>query len=260
MFNKDSLNTLIVAFVLCLVCSVLVSTVAVGLKPQQDANKLLDRNKNILAAAGMLEAGASKDDVGKAFSAFTLKLVDLKTGKFATDAELDAAGINPQSYDQGSASKAQTAIKVEGAPSGLTSIAAFATVYILEKEGKTELMVLPVRGPGLWGAMYGFLVLEGDFNTVRGLAYYAHKETPGLGAKVDTDKWKALWPGKKAYSEAGDINIVVGNKNGDARGAGFIDGLSGATLTTAGVHKTIQFWLGKNGYAKFLANLKSGEA
>ncbi|NRB41155.1 MAG: Na(+)-translocating NADH-quinone reductase subunit C [Pseudomonadales bacterium] len=260
MFNKDSLNTLIVAFVLCLVCSILVSTLAVGLKPLQDANKLLDRNKNILAAADMLEDGASAEEVEAAFAQFTLKLVNLKTGKFATDAELAAAGINTENYNQGAAAKSATAIVVEGAPPGLTRIAAFATVYALEKNGVTDLLVLPVRGPGLWGAMYGFLVLEADINTIKGLAYYSHKETPGLGAKVDTEKWKALWPGKAAYTASGDINIVVGNKNGNINGAGFIDGLSGATLTTAGVHNTIQFWLGTHGYANFLKNLKAGEA
>ena len=260
MFNKDSLNTLIVAFVLCLVCSILVSTISVGLKPMQDANKLLDRNKNILAAAGLLKDGASAKDIDAAFSQFSLKLVDLKTGKFATDAELKAAGINAENYNQRNAAKAANAIKVDGAPAGLTSIAAYAAVYQLEANGVTELLVLPIRGPGLWGALYGFLVLEGDLNTIKGLAFYEHKETPGLGAKVDTAKWKALWPGKKAYSDNGDINIVVGRKNGSAKGAGFVDGLSGATLTTAGVHKTLQFWLGQHGFANFLKNLKAQEA
>ncbi len=260
MFNKESLNTLIVAFVLCMACSILVSTIAVGLKSSQDANKLLDRNKNILSAAGMLEQGANAKDIDEAFSKFTLKLVDLKTGKFATEAELSAAGIDAKNYDQNAAAKSATAINVEGAPSGLNQIAAYATVYALEQNGATELLVLPFRGPGLWGAMFGFLVLEGDFNTIKGLAYYSHKETPGLGAKVDTAKWKALWAGKAAYNEAGEVNIVVGAKNGDAKAAGYIDGLSGATLTTAGVHNTIQFWLGQHGYAKFLANAKAGEA
>ena len=260
MFNKDSLNTLIVAFVLCLVCSVLVSTIAVGLKPMQDANKLLDRNKNILAAAGMLKEGASAKEIDAVFSQFSLKLVDMKTGKFATDAQLQAADIDAATYDQGAAVKAASAITVEGAPSGLNKIAAFASVYALEKDGKTELLVLPVRGPGLWGAMYGFLVLEGDFNTIKGMAYYSHKETPGLGAKVDTEKWKSLWVGKAAYSEDDKVNIVVGSKNGDAKGDGFIDGLSGATLTTKGVHDTIHFWLGENGFANFLKHLKAGEA
>lgn len=260
MFNKEALNTLIVAFVLCLVCSVLVSTVAVGLKDDQQRNKLLDRNKNILAAAGMLEDGDGKAQIETKFAQFKLQLVDMKTGKFATEAELKAAGINPDTYNQRGAAKAKTAVKIEGAPVGLTSIAAYGSVYLLEKDGKTELIVLPVRGPGLWGAMYGFLVLEGDMNTIRGLAYYEHKETPGLGAKVDTEKWKNYWPGKKAYTDNGDINIVVGSKNGDAKSPGYIDGLSGATLTTAGVHQTILFWLGNNGYAPFLAKLKAGEA
>ena len=262
MFNKEALNTLLVAFVMCLVCSVLVSTVAVILKPKQDANKLLDRNKNILAAAGMYEEGKNSNaDVSDLFKQFSIKLVDLESGKYATDAELSGLGITPETYEQRAASRNPDLSKemVED-PAGIIRQAKYAKVYLLEKNGKPDLIVLPVHGYGLWGTLYGFLVLEGDVNTIRGLAFYSHKETPGLGAKVDTEKWKGYWLGKKALKENGEVNIVVGRKNGSPNSPGFIDGLSGATLTTTGVHRLIQFWLGEQGFAGFLNNLKAGEA
>ena len=262
MFNKEALNTLFVALVLCLVCSVLVSTVAVGLKAKQDSNKLFDRNKNILAAAGLYEKGKNSDsDVAKIFNQFQIRLVDVQSGKFATDEELKSQGIKPETYDQRVAAKDPAlSRKMTEDPAGIIRQAKYAKIYMLEKNGKNELIVLPVHGYGLWGTLYGFLVLEGDVNTIKGLVFYSHKETPGLGAKVDTEKWKSLWPGKKAYTDNGEINIIVGSKNGNPGSPGFIDGLSGATLTTKGVHNLVTFWLGEQGFAGFLKNLKAGEA
>jgi len=245
MLNKEAINTLIVALVLCLVCSVLVSTVAVSLKDQQEANKQLDLNKNILAAAGLLEAGDNAQAINTKMAKFEEKYVDLETGKYAAS-------------DNGAV------LERADAPAGLASVNQFQKVYVYVPNGNAELYVLPVYGPGLWGAMYGFLVLEGDANTIKGLSFYLHKETPGLGAKVELDSWKALWQGKLATADSGKVNIVVGNKNvtNDApkTESGFIDGLSGATLTTAGVNDLIRFWLGQPGFAGFLANLKAGEA
>lgn len=260
MFNKESLNTLLVAFVLCLVCSVMVSSIAVALKPKQVANKILDRNKNILAAAGLYDpAKHSNDDVAKLFEQFTVKLVSFETGKYATDAEMAELGVDVDSYDQRSASKnPKLSKKMDDDPASIIRQAKLAKVYVLEKDGATDLIVLPVHGYGLWGTLYGFLVLKGDANEIVGLAFYEHKETPGLGAKVDTEAWKGQWPGKSAYAESGEVLVEV--VKGKAIKDNQIDGLSGATLTTVGVNNLIKFWLGEQGFANFLINLKAGEA
>ena len=260
MFNKESLNTLGVALVLCLLCSILVSTVAVVLKPQQTKNKLLDRNKNILAAAGLYDSAKhSNKDVAALFSQFDVKLVDLELGKYATDTQLAEQGIDPMFYDQRAAARNLDLSKdMTVDPAGILRQAKYAKVYVLNDGNDIKQLVLPVHGYGLWGTLYGFLVLESDLNTIVGLSFYEHKETPGLGAKVDTDKWKALWPGMKAYTAGGDVNISV--VKGKGIKIGEIDGLSGATLTTRGVHNLIQFWLGEGGFAPFLKNLKAGEA
>lgn len=259
MFNKDAINTLVVAFVLCLVCSVLVSTIAVALKPQQQINKDLDRNKNILAAAGMFDSETqSNADVAEVFAQFTAKLVDLETGKFATEEELASQGISVDSYDQRKAAKdPKLSSKMSPDPAGILRQAKYAKVYLYQPEGNIQLAVLPVHGYGLWGTLYGFLAIKGDGNEIVGLTFYEHKETPGLGAKVDTPKWKSQWPGKKAYNEQGKVGIEV--VKGQAANDSQIDGLSGATLTTRGVDRLIQFWLGDKGFAAFLKNLKAGE-
>jgi hypothetical protein len=103
----------------------------------------------------------------------------------------------------------------------------------LDEQGQPRLLVLPIEGKGLWSTMYGFLALEADLTTVRGLTFYEHGETPGSRRRVDNPRWKALWPGREAFDES----RRCGDRGG-ARPAGRretdpyrVDGLSGATIT-----------------------------
>lgn len=257
MANKESAKkTITVALLLCIVCSVIVSTAAVMLRPAQVANKALDFKRNILAAAGLLEADKS---VEEQFAQITTKLVNLETGKFVADAN----GLTADKFDQRKSSKDPAlSIALEGNVD-VAKIARrekFAKVYLVEKDGQLEKVILPIKGYGLWSTLYGFLALEADANTVVGIGFYEHAETPGLGGEVDNPKWKALWVGKKIYSESGDValNIIKGNAAPTA--VHDIDGLSGATLTSRGVGNLVKFWLGEVGYAPFLTKLKNGEA
>jgi Na+-transporting NADH:ubiquinone oxidoreductase subunit C len=104
--------------------------------------------------------------------------------------------------------------------------------------------------------------LEEDYNTVAGLGFYEHGETPGLGGEVDNPKWKGLWPGKEIYDDGEvAIQLVKGNVDSSTPGAvNKVDGLSGATLTSRGVSNLLQFWMGALGYQEFLRNLRQGEA
>ena len=88
-------------------------------------------------------------------------------------------------------------------------MAKVALVYEIKKDGKLDQIVLPFHGKGLWSTMYGFLAISSDTETVRGITYYQHGETPGLGGEVDNPKWKALWPGKKLFTANGDVAIHV---------------------------------------------------
>ena len=101
------------------------------------------------------------------------------------------------------------------------------------------------------------MAIEEDFNTVAGLEFYDHKETPGLGAEVDNPKWKAMWPGKKIY-ENDEVKLAVmkGKVETDDANIDYkVDGLSGATLTSRGVTNMISYWFGESGYAKLFKEL-----
>jgi len=253
--NESVAKTFTVAFILCTVCAVVVSSAAVFLRPAQEANKLLDLKTNILASAGLLQ----KDiDVETQFKKITVKLVDLQTGRFTN-------AVDSASYDQRKASKDPALSVALESSQDLAKIkrrANYAKVYVLEGAQGLEKIILPIKGYGLWSTLYGFIALESDLQTVAGIGFYEHTETPGLGGEVDNPKWKASWVGKRAYVD-GDLSLTVIKGKVDLSRAGAqsqIDGLAGATLTTKGVDNLIKYWLSDQGFKPFIENLKSGEA
>ncbi|MCH1783204.1 Na(+)-translocating NADH-quinone reductase subunit C [Psychrobacter glaciei] len=257
--KSNNAKTISVALTLCLVCSVLVSAVAVGLKPAQVENARLDRNKNILVAADMYDAESdTADDVAERFKDFEVKIIDLNKGNYVDDAALKAAGIpDRNAYDasQATKNKALSDDLGDNDPASIGRKPKYAKVYVKNDDaGKPEMVVLPIQGYGLWGTIYGFLTLESDMNTIKGISFYEHKETPGLGARIEEPKWRAMWTGIHSYDENGDVATGV-TKAGNPKD-NWVDGISGATLTSRGVSNMIQFWLGEQGYKPYLDLLR----
>ena len=105
--------------------------------------------------------------------------------------------------------------------------------------------------------MYAFLALEPDFNTIRGITFYSHGETPGLGGEIENPRWQKLWIGKKVFDD--DFNVLFEILKGEvpkgiANIDNKIDGISGATLTCNGVENSVIYWFGKDGFLKFIKN------
>ncbi len=260
MANNDSIQkTFIVAFLLCIVCSVVVSTAAVMLKPAQLANKEKDFKINILKAGGLYEAGlAEGKTIAQMFEQVSTQLVDLDSGTY-TDA-VDISG-----YDQRKAGKDPQLSDSLSAADDIAKISSrekYSKIYLVKDGDAIKKVILPIKGYGLWSTLYGFISLDADLNTVSGLAFYEHAETPGLGGEVDNPNWKALWSGKKVYADNNDVALTVikGKVSASTPDPDYkVDGLSGATLTTRGIDNLVKFWMGTMGYAKFLNNLKNGE-
>lgn len=262
MASKDSVaGTIRIALILCVVCSIFISSAAVILKPFQVSNKLLDRNKNILAAAGMFDPALnSNDDVDELFAEFTIQIVELDSGDILAAERLTELGIDPATYDERSVLSDAQFSDVLGEDEDIADLkrrVRYSTVYVLPAaDGSVETIVIPVSGYGLWGTMYGYLALDGDGNTVNGIGFYEHKETPGLGGEINNPRWKSLWPGRKVYDAQGNVALSV--VKGIGEGEFEIDGLSGASLTSRGVDNMIAFWLGPNGFGPYLTKLKEG--
>nr|WP_297347172.1 Na(+)-translocating NADH-quinone reductase subunit C [uncultured Glaciecola sp.] len=249
--KKETLGkTVAVVVAVCLVCSIIVSGAAVGLRELQQTNAALDKQSNILAAAGLLGEAKTKKDIATIYDAkVEERFVNLQTGEYVAN----PAEGETKPYDMyGRVAKAEgTSTKVEGSPAGFSSRANVASVYLIkDDEGSISRIILPVHGSGLWDLMYGFLALDNDGHTIRELIFYQHKETPGLGGEIQNPEWQAKWNGKQLFSN-GDVAIEV-NKGDNRDDQYAVDALSGATLTSNGVENTLQYWASDNGYGNYL--------
>lgn len=251
--SRDSTKKILgVAFLLCLICSVLVSVAAVGLRDRQERNKIEEKRKNILEAAGLYEEGQPIDEQ---FRAIETRIVDLQTGTFN-------ATIDPVGFDSRAAARDPVTRHVIPPELDLGSIRArsrYMDVYLVLDNGNLQQLLLPVHGVGLWSTMYGFISLAEDLTTVKGFTFYEHGETPGLGGEIDNPNWKRQWQGKKIYDDNGNIRFEVVKGNVDRAAAAAIhqvDGLAGATLTARGVDHMVKYWLGEDGYKPFIETLK----
>ena len=269
-YDKDSpINVIILAVVLCVVCSLVVSMASVGLRSMQDANVLLDKRANILSVAGFQDVASG--DVNDIFSnRFTVELIDMNTGLPAAKEAMEAmkkAGKEYADeeetiakYDQIWASKSKKP-SVSDPTDDATLIKyreKFSHVYVLKSEdGKVEKYVFPVRGYGLWSMMKGYLAVEPDLQKIAGLTFYEHGETPGLGGEIKSPRFKAQWPGKNIYGDDGTVCVrVIKSAPKDPY---CIDALSGATITSTGVSNMMKYWMGPEGFGPYI-DKKKGKA
>ncbi len=260
MSHDSTTKTVLVALGVCLVCSILVSTTAVTLSSRQEENKRLDRIKNILAAGDLLKN--NRDRIQQVFQdRIESEIIKLETGQTLPDtaynADLNPVDFNIKDISQNEAYS--TALESGADIADIRRKPEYMQVYFVKKGRNVEKIILPVYGRGLWSTLYGFLALDRDLKTVRGLTFYEHGETPGLGGEVDNESWKAQWEGKEAFNKDGELVLEVIKGKVDTSKPGSenkIDGLTGATITTRGVDNTIKFWLGENGYGPFLAALE----
>lgn len=252
--NDDPLKTVAVALVLCLVCSVVVATAAVGLRPLQERNASLALKREILRVAGI---EASGQEVERAFAAIEVRLVDLDRGDFV-------AHPDPMRYSYRDAARDPQASRALGEQdsAGIRRRPNQMPVYLLRgADGSLQTVILPVYGYGLWSTMHGLIALHADGQRAQAISFYEQRETAGLGGEVANPRWQAKWAGKTLIDAQGVPVIQVakgpvdpGSPDAHQR----VDGLSGATLTTNGVTHLMRFWLGEQGFGPFLKQLRAG--
>lgn len=241
--------TYIFSFALCLFCSIVLATAAVGLKARQTANQQLDKQKSVLLAGNLVAPGETLTPatIKEKFASIQPLVLDLKTDAIAE-------GVDPVTFK---ADEAPVMVPPDNRAQ-IKEMPQQVQIFEVMKDGKVDMLVLPIFGKGLWGTLYGFLALDADTTTVRGITYYDHKETPGLGGEVDNPKWKALWPERQVYDENWNvaIKVIKGPAGKAAEDPHSIDGLSGATITSRGVTHMMEFWLGEDGFGPFLKTFR----
>ena len=242
------------ATIISLVCAVLVASAAVLLRDRQEVNAALDMQVNVLVAAGLAGPGEalSREEVTARSKVVEPVVIDLETGEELPD-------VDPSAFNQRVEQSTPAASRV--APpnaAGVPRLPNRALVYkVRDEQGRLDALVLPIQGMGLWSTLYGFIALEGDLETVRGITYYEHRETPGLGGEVDNPRWRALWRGRKAFGEGFEprIEVIKGHAGPPAEDPYRVDGLAGATMTSRGVTNMLHLWLGELGFGPYLQQL-----
>ncbi len=253
--------TLFFATAVCVVCALLVSVAAVSLQPRQAAARAPVHGKERTARGGPARTRCrcfrSRKSIASSTESIRVRLVDLSTGELVPEAKVDARG-----YDQRKARGDPATSRV--APpntAGIGRLPNLGVVYFITKGDASTRSSSPVEGLGMWGTIYGFLSLDRDTNTVRGLTYYDQKETPGLGGEIGNPKWQALWRGRKGYDDQWNarITVIKGQAGAPEADPLHVDGLSGATVTSNAITRLMQFWLSDNGYGRFLKRFREGQ-
>jgi Na+-transporting NADH:ubiquinone oxidoreductase subunit C len=257
--NESTKKTILVAVAVCLVCSILVSTAAVTLKGLQTRNRAFDKLKNILDAGGIPTEKSNLLTVYR--ERIRPVILDVERGVFINQTDV-APELEPDNFDIKAIvnhPEYSRPLTAEEDMAQIRRIPRMMVVYQVMGGDSVSRYILPVFGKGLWSTMYGLLALSADLRTIEGFTFYEHGETPGLGGEVDNPVWKKSWIGKVAYDESGEviIRVLKGRVDPSSREASHcIDGLSGSTLTTRGVDRTVRFWLGDHGYGPLIKHLK----
>jgi Na+-transporting NADH:ubiquinone oxidoreductase subunit C len=249
--------TILFAATVAAVCSVFVASSVIFLRPLQAENRRVDRMRNVLVAAGLIERGAPAE--GDEIQAIFERRIQPMVVELERGTPSDA--VDPLTYDQRrAATDDERSRAVAENPSRIRRVPRLGAVYqVRAEEGEAiEAVVLPVHGAGLWGQMYGYLALQADGRTIRGISFYEHQETPGLGAEIENPRWTEQWVGRQTSDESGELRFEVAKGEiGPPEDDPYrVDALTGATMTSDGVTALVRFWSGEEGYGAFLERLR----
>lgn len=261
--------------IICFVCAVILSVLSTMLSPsQKDAEKLYNYKKLLISARILTYSECF--EVRQQNGEYVHAIYDEKTGLLvpskqeikAKDADIFSVYANrvkPRlvnsngelfTFEEANIDEAEYMEK--NAKLGFAKLP-YKLIYVIEpnlpkdqinKETPVYGYVIPIAGYGLWDAIYGYLAIKADGDTVIGATWYNQKETPGLGGEIGTEKWQKQFYNKKIFQQNADgttdyqravlgIKIVktsVEQEFGNspmARSA--VDGISGATITETGV-------------------------
>ncbi|MCF6169808.1 MAG: NADH:ubiquinone reductase (Na(+)-transporting) subunit C [Bacteroidales bacterium] len=220
------------AAIMVIIAAALLSLAAVLLKPFQERNMAIEKMGGILASAEV--EGVETANTIELFNRFVVE-------ELVVDKDGNAAPYKDGKMEDGPAFKIDMKKELYKKSKGE---AFHLPIYLINKDGKT-VYVLPLRGTGLWGPIWGNIALKEDFNTVVGVTFDHKGETPGLGAEITTAAFCDQFVGKTIFGDDGhfmSIMVVKGGaqklpQNMQIHG---VDAISGGTITSDGVNAMIK--------------------
>ena len=206
-----------------IIVAVLLSVASIGLGPLQAKNIRIEKMQNILGSIGIKSEAAMAEELFKKY----IKEQVVLNNKGETENTIIAAF-------EIDLKKELDKVRTGNADKQLFPL------FVCNKEGKLY-YIIPVRGKGLWGPIWGFIALEENMNTIFGVSFGHKSETPGLGAEIDTETFQKQFVGKKILDESGKyVSVKVIKGNAGKENLHGVDAMSGATVTSDGVSEMIQ--------------------
>lgn len=237
--TKSNSYTFIFAIIVCVVSGVLLSAFTEGLRKQQELNAELDVKKNILKAVVLKDPIAPKTPGTE-----VLKIYNEKIEEIVVD-------------DNGDIAEGKKPAQLTAEDKNLHA------VYLYKEGDDVMAYAIPIVGQGLWSTLYGYLALESDGVTVRGITFYKHGETPGLGGEIEKEWFQANFKGKTIYSlqdkKLTPIVVTKGRAADQFRDEELkyhVDGITAATITGSGVTDLMNKWL--HIYEPYFAKIRKG--
>ncbi len=222
---KSYSNTYIFIFsvIMVVIVAILLSFVSMKLKPLQEMNREIERKGDILRSVGdAAEESDVKDKNG---------YIEQEFDKYITDSYV----VNYSGELQESENAFDITLKIKIQSDQDVKDRLFP-VFVYTSESGDHKYVVPVRGKGLWGPIWGYVSFDPDLNTIFGAVFDHSKETPGLGAEINTYWFEGAFSGKKIFDETGAFVSVRVIKNAETEGNPHaVDAISGGTITSMGL-------------------------
>ncbi|OZI15039.1 NADH:ubiquinone reductase (Na(+)-transporting) subunit C [Sodalis-like symbiont of Philaenus spumarius] len=172
----------------------------------------------------------------------------------ARQVNLDSGTLLPKASPQNTPHSSMS-LSTERDPAQIHQRCTIGDVYFIHKNNEIQQIILPIYGKGAKSMMYAFIALDPDGRTVKNLLYYQQNETPLLGALVTDPDWLRQWTGKKLLNDDAQPALKVVQSGANPQDVYTVYGISGATITSTGVEKSVNFWMGEHGYGPFLERL-----
>ena len=220
---KSFSNTYIFVFSLIMVTivAVLLSFVATQLKPRQQMNMEIERKQDILRSVGQAQMVGDADDKNS--------YIEEEFGKYITNSYV----VNFQG-EVVDADAFEITLDLEQEVKNDQEERRYP-IFVYSENGN-EKYVVPVRGKGLWGPIWGYVAFETDMNTISGAVFDHQGETPGLGAEINTDWFQEPFTGKTIFNENGEfVSIEVVKGGADPQDPHGVDAITGGTITSKGL-------------------------
>ncbi len=207
-----------------IIAAFLLSITSTTLSDLQDFNIEVDRKKNVLKCVGMDLSGMNSEDIVTSYNSVIQEKVISLDGNNTKLSMDDVTVLENKSTGQLNYEFHQTE---------------YLPIYEFRLNNILQAYIFPISGKGLWSTLYGYIALATDLNTVKGITFYKHKETAGLGGEVDKEWFQSNFSGKKIFNKTGELTSIKVVK-GVASGSDLehkVDGISGATMTCSGLTK-----------------------